>query len=212
MSIHMKQIDLNSWNRREHYEFFSRMASPFFGIVTEVDCTRAYQRAKEEGISFFASYFHKSMIAANTVPELKYRIIDGKVFELETIHAGSTATREDGTFAFIFVPFSENFEEFNRSLQSEFEAVGNSSGLRLNNDDVRKDLIRHSVLPWTHFSALLHPTNFDQTESVPKITFGKYSVKEGKKMLPVSIEAHHGLADGYHIARYLEEFQRLLDL
>ncbi|WP_449398130.1 hypothetical protein [Chryseobacterium wanjuense] len=31
--------------------------------------------------------------------------------------------------------------------------------------------------------------------------------KTSKKFLPVSVEAHHGLADGIHLAMYIEEFQ-----
>ena len=38
-----------------------------------------------------------------------------------------------------------------------------------------------------------------------------YEQGEGKKYLPVSIEAHHGLVDGFHLAKYLSEFQRQLD-
>ncbi len=72
----MKIIDIETWNRKEHFEFFSKMASPTFGIVTEVDCDECYKNSKENGISFFASYLHKSMIAVNSVDELKYRIID----------------------------------------------------------------------------------------------------------------------------------------
>ncbi len=52
----MRIIDLNSWKRKEHFNFFSKMASPFLGIVTEVDCTDCYAYAKERGQSFFASY------------------------------------------------------------------------------------------------------------------------------------------------------------
>ena len=89
--------------------------------------------------------------------------------------------------------------------------VKNCSGLRLNNDDIKKDLIRHSTIPWNSFSGLLHPTNFDQKESVPKITFGKFTIREGKRMLPISIEAHHGLVDGFHMAKYLTEFQNQLN-
>lgn len=207
----MKLVDVESWNRKEHFEFFSKMASPYFGIVTEVDCTVAYKKAKEVGISFFASYLHKSMMAVNRVDELKYRIIDGKVYQFDKVNAGATIGRDDGTFAFIFVNFSENFETFNTELQKEVVAVKNSTGLRLNGDDVKKDLIRHSTIPWTSFTGLLHPTNFDKTESVPKITFGKFSVREGRKFLPVSVEAHHGLLDGFHVAKYLQEFQNLLN-
>lgn len=207
----MKVIDTEKWNRKEHFEFFSKMASPYFGIVTEVDCTTAYDKAKEKERSFFAFYLHKSMAAINSVEELKLRIVDHQVILFDKIHAGCTIGRADGTFGFAFVNFSDDFETFNNELQDEIRAVNNSHGLRLNNDDIKKDLIRHSTLPWTSFTGLLHPTDFDRTESVPKVTFGKFSIREGRKYLPVSIEAHHGLADGFHLAKYLNEFQKLLD-
>ncbi|MFP3595415.1 CatA-like O-acetyltransferase [Chryseobacterium sp. SIMBA_029] len=208
----MKIIDLENWNRKEHFDFFSKMQSPYFGFTTEVDCTKAYHNAKEKGVSFFAAYLHKSMVAVNTVDAFKLRIIDGEVALFDTIHAGTTIGREDGTFGFAYIPFSNDFSVFNDRLQREIQAVQNSTGLRLKNGDIGKDLIRHSTVPWNSFSALLHPTNFDPTESVPKITFGKFNVRKGKKYLPVSVEAHHGLADGLHIAQYLEEFQRQLDM
>jgi chloramphenicol O-acetyltransferase type A len=31
-------------------------------------------------------------------------------------------------------------------------------------------------------------------------------------MLPVSVEGHHGLMDGFHLAQYLEVFQNQLNL
>ena len=204
----MKKIDLSSWKRKEHFEFFSKMDSPNFGIVTEVDCDECYKNSKENGISFFASYLHKSMIAINSVEELKYRIVDNEIIAFEKIHAGITIAREDETFGFGFVNFSQDFETFNAELNNEILEVKNCSGLRLNNDDIKKDLIRHSTIPWNSFSGLLHPTNIDRKESVPKITFGKFAVRDGKRMLPISIEAHHGLVDGLHIAKYLNEFQQ----
>ena len=207
----MKTIDINNWKRKEHFNFFSKMASPFFGIVTEVDCTECYQNSQDSGKSFFANYLHKSMIAVNATEELKYRIIDNEIVVFDTINAGATIGREDGTFGFVFMNFSNDFEAFNAELQKEIEAVKNSTGLRLNNDDLKTNLIRHSTVPWYSFSGLLHPTNFDPKESVPKITFGKFSIRDGRKMLPVSVEAHHGLVDGLHLANYLQEFQNQLN-
>ncbi|WP_339629730.1 CatA-like O-acetyltransferase [uncultured Maribacter sp.] len=208
----MKKIDLAAWKRKEHFDFFSKMKSPTFGIVTEVNCDQCFKNSKVNGESFFANYLHKSMIAVNSVDELKYRIIDEEIIEFEKIHAGITIGREDETFGFGFVNFSSDFETFNTELKSEILAVKNCSGLRLNNDDIKRDLIRHSTFPWNSFSGFLHPTNFDQKESVPKITFGKFIIRDGKKMLPISIEAHHGLVDGIHIAKYLSEFQNQLNI
>lgn len=207
----MKVIDIENWNRKEHFEFFQKMNSPYFGFTTEVDCTIAYAQAKENGHSFFAAYLHKSMVAVNAVDEMKLRILDGQVVLYDAIHAGTTIGREDGTFGFAFIPFSKDFNVFNAVMQEEIEAVKQTSGLRITNGELGKDLVRHSTIPWNSFSALLHPTSFNNSESVPKITFGKFNSRDGKKYLPVSIEAHHGLADGIHIARYLEEFQKQLN-
>jgi len=211
MNSDFKIINTNTWKRKEHFDFFSKMYSPYFGIVSEVDCSLAYEFCKKNNISFFSYYLHKSMIAVNSIEELKYRIVDGEIHEFKTIDAGATIVREDETFGFIYVPFSEDFETFNFELQKEIIAVENSSGLRLNNDDIKKNLIRHSTIPWTSFSAILHPTNFTKDESVPKITFGKFSIRDDRKYLPVSVEAHHGLVDGLHLAKYFEEFQKQLD-
>ncbi len=207
----MKVIDIESWNRKEHFEFFSAMASPYFGFTTEVECTAAYAGAKEKGHSFFAAYLHASMVAVNAVDELKLRIVDGNVVMYDTVNAGTTIGRADGTFGFAYVHFSEDFNTFNAELQKEISEVQNSAGIRLNNGELGKDLIRHSSIPWNSFSAILHPTPLDRTESVPKITFGKFSIREGRYYLPVSVEAHHGLADGFHLAKYLEQFQKQLE-
>lgn len=207
----MKKIDIQNWNRKEHFEFFKNFDNPYFGIVTEVDCTIAFDNAKKNNISFFASYMHKSMKAVNEVEAFKYRILEDEVVIYDVIHAGTTIGRVDGTFGFSFIHFSEDFETFNLELQKEIDAVQNCTGLRLNNEDLKHNLIRHSTLPWSSFTGLLHPTKNSANESVPKITFGKAYLKDNRRFLPVSVEANHALMDGYHMAQYLEKFQSFLN-
>ena len=206
----MNIIDKQTWKRREHFAFFAQMASPYVGIVAEVDCSEAYLNAKKGGHSFFATYLHKSIVAVNQNPELCTRISGQDIIEFSPVHAGTTIGREDGTFGFGNIPFSAEFETFNAALQAEISAVKNSTGLRLTNDELGLGLIRHSSLPWISFTGLLHPTPLDPQESIPKITFGKAFVRNDRRLLPVSIEAHHGLADGLHLANYLNDFQVLL--
>ena len=54
----------------------------FYYLLALVEC---YINAKKNGISFFASYLHKSMIAVNAVNELKYRIIENEIVEFDKI-------------------------------------------------------------------------------------------------------------------------------
>lgn len=49
-------LDLENWNRKEHFAHFKQMEEPFFGVTVEIDCTKAYQTAKELNVSLFTTY------------------------------------------------------------------------------------------------------------------------------------------------------------
>ncbi|MGF1925369.1 MAG: CatA-like O-acetyltransferase, partial [Bacteroidia bacterium] len=84
----MKSIlDLNAWNRKDHYSFFSAFEEPFFGVTVDVDCTKAYRTAKEMGVSFFQYYLHKSLFAANEIEPFRYRIIENEVWIYDQVNA-----------------------------------------------------------------------------------------------------------------------------
>lgn len=207
----MKIIDIESWIRKEHFEFFSERDNPFYGIVTEIDCTKAYENSKANNLSFFAYYLHKSIMAVNRVEEFKFRIVDNKVVQFDAIHAGATIAREDRTFGFSFMNFSTDFKTFNNELQEEIINVQNSQGLRANDNSKRLDVIHYSSLPWIKFTGLTHASSFNTDDAIPKITFGKAFMAGTRKMLPISVDVHHGLVDGFHISHYLEEFQNLMN-
>jgi len=207
----MKVIDLNTWNRKEHFEFFTSFDNPFFGLVTEIDCTKAYQFAKHHGRSFFAHYLYQSTMALNETEAFRYRIKDGQVVAFEAIHAASTIGRADGTFGFSFIPFSSHFSEFQEALKQEIKAVEQSTGLRANEDARRIDVVHYSSLPWNVFTGLTHARNYGSDDSVPKISFGKAHLRGDQRILPISVDVHHGLLDGWHVAKYLERFQELMN-
>ena len=207
----MKIIDLNNWKRKEHFEFFSQLDEPFYGLVAEIDCTIAYKTAKANKYSFFAYYLHKSLLAVNKIEEFTYRIEDGRVVQFTPIHATTTIGRADETFAYSFINFSPDFAIFNNSLQTEIEIVQNSTGMRRHKGAERKDVIHYSAIPWVAFTGLTHARNLKLKDSVPKISFGKAFIRGKKRIMPVAIFVHHGLVDGLHIGKYLELLQKLMN-
>ena len=71
----MKQlIDLENWNRKEHFKFFSAFDDPFFGITTLVDFTNTYHQSKDEKKSFFLYSVHFLLQCVNEVEAFKLRI------------------------------------------------------------------------------------------------------------------------------------------
>jgi chloramphenicol O-acetyltransferase type A len=206
----MKQkLDLNSWNRKEHFLFFKQMEEPFYGITTTIDCTKAHTKAKAIGVSFFSYYLHKTLSAVNAVENFRYRIIEDEVYVFDVIDASATVMREDTTFGFSYMPFTQDINEFTQIVQTEIERMQTTTGIFTR--EYPDNLIHFSALPWINFTSLSHARSFTWPDSCPKISIGKLMDENGKKSMPISVHVHHGLADGYHVGLFLEKLQQLMN-
>lgn len=204
-----KPLDLDTWARKDHFQFFKQFEEPFFGVCVQVDCTRAYEVAKENGYSFFLYYLYQSLKAANAVEPFRYRINGDEVWIYEAVHASPTINRPDGTFGFAYMDFQDNFTDFLTSARKEIEKVQGTKGLvpAMSGENV----IHYSSIPWITFTALSHARSFSYRDSIPKIAFGKVTEQLGRKQMPVSIHVHHALMDGYHVGQYITQFEELMN-
>ncbi|HSD15563.1 MAG TPA: chloramphenicol acetyltransferase [Flavobacterium sp.] len=208
----MKQkLDLASWNRKTHFEFFSQFEEPFFGLTFTVDCTKAYQAAKQKGISFFIYYLYKTLSAVNEIENFRYRIIDGEVVVYDKINVSPTIMREDKTFCFALMEYFSDLQEFNEKAAQEIDRIQNTEGLLTRDFSGEYNLIHFSSIPWVDFTSVSHSRSFTFPDSCPKISFGKMTETNGKKTMPMSVHVHHGLVDGYHVGLFVEAFQQLMD-
>ena len=203
-----KLIDLDNWNRKEHFLFFSKFDEPFFGVTVKVDCTIAYQKGKEKGVSFFLYYLYRALKAANEVENFRYRIIENQPYDYATTNASPTINRPNGTFGFAYINYFENENKFYEYALLEIENVKKTSSLMPSISG--ENVIQFSAIPWIDFTSISHARNFSHPDSCPKISFGKLTENNGQKEMSVSIHVHHALMDGYHVGLFIEKFQSLL--
>jgi chloramphenicol O-acetyltransferase type A len=204
-------LDLENWNRKEHFLFFKQMEEPFFGITTTIDCTKAYNNAKELGTSFFAYYMHKTIIAVNTIESFRYRIIDDAIYIYDTIDVSATIMREDHTFGFSLIEYSSDFEVFAKNTSEEIQRIQNTTGL-FTREFKETNVIHFSAVPWVNFTSLSHARSYTFPDSCPKISFGKMMISDdGKRTMSMSIHVHHGLVDGYPLGQFVDCFQELMN-
>jgi chloramphenicol O-acetyltransferase type A len=206
----MKQkLNLNTWNRKEHFLFFKQMEEPFFGVSIVVDCTKAYANAKELGVSFFTYYLHKTLKAVNSIEPFRYRILNDEIYIFDQIDASATILREDKTFGFSQIEYAEELVEFAKNTSTEIARIQNTTGLLTR--EYSDNLIHFSALPWINFTSFSHARSFTWPDSCPKISFGKMMEENGKKTMSMSIHVHHGLMDGYHVGEFVNMFEKLMD-
>lgn len=194
----MKVIDMSTDPRRDHYNYFRSFADPSVGLTVHCDITPLYSRKP-----FFLHLLHCAVQAANSVPELRRRIIGEQVVEYEGCHSSHTVALPDGTYCYCELDCSLPFEEFLPYAQEQV-ALAKLRGSIEEHDPERLFFV--SSVPWASFSALKLPVATPPLSN-PQITFGKAYMQGDKYLLPLSLTVHHGLCDGIHIARFFEIFQ-----
>ena len=65
--------------------------------------------------------------------------------------------------------------------------------------------------PWMRMTSVQHPMNYKIKDSIPRVCWGKYFVKNNKFLIDYSIQVNHSFQDGYHIARFFHELQREIE-
>lgn len=201
------QINLETWERGPLFNLFSRYSEPFHGVCLPVDCTETFRYAKDSGISVFLALLHRSLVAADQVENFKTRIVDGAVWKYNIIHGGSAVGRENGTIGFGHYPYHPELIAFVGAASLEVQRVKSRTDLERHTG---QDLIRFSTLPWLNFTSISHARDFATRDSAPFITFGKITEANGRCTMPVSIHVHHALADGLHVAQFVEQLERYL--
>lgn len=198
-------LDIETWNRRDHFRYFRNYAKPFFNVSTHVDVTSVFERSRRPGgSSFFLTTLYLSLKAANAVKQLRYRIRDDRVRVHDVIHAGSTVLRDDETFCFAYFDYHPDFQHFHE-CGLKVLGVARTGGI-FEPRSAKDDLIHYTIVPWISFTSISHPRPGTE-DSVPKIVLGKHYAEGTARMMPISVEVNHALVDALHVGRFLDRFQ-----
>lgn len=198
-------IDWEQYPRRAHFEYFNAMPDPYAGVTVPVDVTQFLAACKGAGLPFFLSFLYCAGRAANTVPQLRQRILEGRPVEFRSCDTSHTVLREDGTYSYCRLDCMRPFEEFFPAAQEEARAHGD-----LDDGEDGLSLLFVSTLPWVGYAALRQPTPVP-ADSNPRLTWGKYGREGGRTILPVTLLVNHALVDGVHIGQFYAALEEELN-
>ena len=202
----MKHIDLADYPRRDHFNLYLGMAYPYAGVTVEVDVTDLLALCKTKKISFYLMVLHAVALAADEVPEFRRRIEGDGIVEYDTCPTSHTELKPDGTYAYCTLHHHMPLADYLAKAEAA-RAAARENGSIEEEDDVQS-MYFISTLPWLHYTQLVQPVACGE-ESNPRITWGKYQPDAaGRMMMPLSVLVHHALADGLHIAKFYERFDK----
>ncbi|MCC5893424.1 tetratricopeptide repeat protein [Exiguobacterium sp.] len=204
----MKRIQMETWPRKKHYEFFKSFDAPHFNVTANVDVTKLHTLAKTSGQSFFKLFLYGAVKTANEIPELRYRMRGDEVVEHDVVHPSFTVMMDEDVFNFCTVSYKETFSQFVEDVTARMEEAKQHVYV---GDEESDDLLYITSVPWVSFTSISHPTHDQRHDSVPRIAWGKFMPSGDRLTMPLSVQAHHALVDGVHVGRYYERLQVWLD-
>ena len=204
----MRYIDLETYPRRSHYEFFKAMAYPYVGMTANADVTALVNYAKTKGASSFLACLWAAANAANGVPELRQRIVEDKIVEFDHCDTAHTVAMPDKTFCNCRTDCRMPLDEFLVcGKERQAEAMTHHGFVSTQDDET--NLMFVSCVPWVAFTQVIQPAPIP-ADCNPRIVFGKY-IQEGERVLmPLHIQCNHALVDGRHIGEFFQAFEEIV--
>lgn len=203
----MRKIDPNTWSRREIFDFFSKISNPFYSVTFNVDVTEVYAYAKRSGLSFYYALVYLVTKAVNSVEAFRYGIVDGELVLFDERSPSFTDLKKGSeSFHIVTMPCEGNIAEFCQ----EAKRRSAEQTTFLSTDKESADLIYFSCLPWVELTALTNERDFDPDDAIPRISWGKFHERDGRKILGMSLELNHRFTDGVHIGKFADALQKLI--
>lgn len=200
-------INPDTYPRHSHFEYFRSLAYPYLGLTANVEVTALHRFAKAHGGSGFHAVLWAAAQAANAIPELRQRIVDGQIVEFDRCDIGYTVAREDHTFCNCYTDPNMSLEAFLADAKRRQAEAVKQAGF-FNPDEDETGLIFTSCVPWVSFTQCVQPVPIP-ADCNPRIVFGKYFFEGEKRMMPLHILCNHALVDGFHIGEFFRIFQEI---
>jgi chloramphenicol O-acetyltransferase type A len=201
----MKKIDLDNYNRRGLFNSFKDRDIPYFSTTCNIEIQDLKKFVKLRNISFFVSFSYIISVSVNRIPQLRHRIIDGELYEFKIVDPGYTVLLDDETFSFCDSKFFEDFDTYYEYAIARIEEVKNHPD---HNNADKNHMFFITSIPWFSFTSFVHP--YDKLySSIPIITIGKYFEQGDSWLIPIAMQVHHGVVDGFHVGKYYDCLEKL---
>lgn len=203
MPNNYKVIDIKNWNRAMHCEIFRNSVEPAFCVTFEADVSKYRAKVKAQGLSFTMAMVYAVCKCANEIEAFRYRFLDGEIVLFDKIDTAFTYLNKDTElFKVVNVPMIDDLREYcELALKTAKEQKAYFTG------PLGNDVFQCSPMPWITYTHISHTNSGKKDNATPLFDWGKFYEKDGKILIPVSVQAHHSFVDGLHVGRFAEKLQ-----
>ena len=206
-------VDLHSWKRGQMFYYFYKSAPTGYSLTVDVDITPMKAALDAAGLKFFPAWLWLVTKTLNRQQAFKMAEKDGVIgfYDwLTPLYASFHG--DDGTFSFMWTEYDEDLFVFYNSYLENQRLYGENRGVLAQPDRLPPpNAYTVSCIPWVSFSHFSVHSYENKPYFFPSVEAGKFTEKDGRLQMPLSLTCHHAATDGYHIKCFFEQLQEEID-
>jgi len=203
-------IDLNEWSRGDLFRFYIDKMRIVMSLTVDIDVANLKLYSKKTGIPFYPLMLWVVSKVINDHDEFKYSWDnEGNLIRWDYVSPSHTDFHsDDENFTKMVTEYTEDLNEFYGRVTADRERHKKDRAVL---DHQPLNFFDVSCMPWVRYKHFdVHV--FDEGKFLaPVVTWGKYEQAEGKLLMPLTMNIHHAVADGFHLSRFFREVQELIN-
>ena len=205
--MNYKIIDTDNWQRKEYFEHYIKTVPCTYSITTKLDITNI----KSCNLKLYPALLYCLTKTVNKHEQFRTALrADGRLVVYDFMHPCYTVFhKESKTFSNIWTEFCDDYNDFCRRYNGDILHYGDKKGF-MTKPDMPENVFTVSMLPWITFDGFnLNIKSFDYL--LPIFTVGRYEQVNGKYIIPLAVQVHHAVCDGYHASCFITDLQKEID-
>lgn len=206
--MQFKKININNWNRKEYFEHYFSNIPCTYSMTIKLDITKI----KSKNIKLYPTMLYYITSIVNKHDEFKTAFNENGELGIydEMIPCYTIFHKDTKTFSNIWTKYTQNINDFYNEYENDLKKYGNKKELNAK-PNIPSNIFNVSMIPWTTFESFNLNLQKGYTYLSPIFTLGKYYKKDDKFLMPLSIQVHHAICDGFHVCQFLNELQDLIN-
>lgn len=204
-----KPIDTNSWKRKPYFDHYFNQIRCTYSITVNIDITNVLSFKDRNKVKLYPLLIYVISKAVNKYEEFRTAINDrGEIGVWETLSPCYTVFHKDSeSFSNIWTEWNDDLNLFLSNFEQDSKRFGQIDRIDAK-PNTPANVFPISSLPWTTFTGFNLNIFADGTYLLPIFTYGKYFKDGNRYLIPLSIQVHHAVCDGFHVSRLINEIQQ----
>jgi len=199
MGFHL--LDMHGWERKEYYRHYMSQVVCSYSLTVNLDITNL------DGQKLYPAMLWLLTDTVNGMREFRTALTPEGVGIYDDLHPSYTIfNKENKNFSVVWTPFHREYSVFLKAYQRDAAAYASSARL-FPKENKPPNTFDVSMLPWTTFSAFNINVFGEGKHLLPIFTMGRAFPENGRQWLPLAVQVHHAVCDGYHAGLFVEGLQ-----